>query len=752
MKIEVKGIVQGVGFRPFIHKLVETYSLNGWVKNTSSGVIIEIEGKREALNKFVIDIKDKSPKLSFIDSIDSEILNGMKNYKDFKIIKSTEENFERFTLISPDVCVCEECTKELLDTNNRRYKYPFINCTNCGPRFTIIKDIPYDREKTTMKDFKLCDSCKVEYEELEDRRYHAQPNCCPKCGPELYFTDNVGTRIQGDPITIARQYILEDKIIAIKGLGGFHLVCNANNPEVVKEIRKRKQRDEKPFAIMCRNVEVVKKWCFVNAMELELLESSKRPIVLLKKKNGDMDITSSDNNYLGVMLPYTPVHFLLFEKDIDTVIMTSGNISDTPILYKNEEAIKALREIAHGFLLNNREIHVRCDDSLVRVFEGKEYLIRRSRGYVPFPIKLSTKMDNILACGGEQKANFALSRSEYVFMSQHIGDMKNMETLQNYTSQISHFENMFDIKPEMIACDYHPDYMSTQYGEDRARRDKIPLHYIQHHHAHMASCMGDNNLKEDVIGVVWDGTGYGVAGEIWGGEFLIGGYSNFERFGSIRPIMLPGGDKAIKEIYRIAYAILFDTLGYIPEKYKVTQNADVLERVMQEEVNCPKASSMGRLFDGIAAILKIKLIASYEGQGAIALEGVGDKIETEEIYEFDIYKSGDINVIDWRRLVKQILLDVENKVEVGIISAKFMNTVAKMAGNMLKTIATQNNIKEVVLSGGVFQNMYILVRVKREIEKLGFKVYVHNRVSTNDEGIALGQILIAQNGGSVKCV
>lgn len=750
MEIRINGIVQGVGFRPFIHKLVKNYKIFGWVKNTSSGVIIEVEGEQCILNSFLGDIKFKCPKLAVIENIHTKIFDEMENYTDFKIIKSTNEDEERFTLISPDVCTCDECIAELFDERDRRYKYPFINCTNCGPRFTIIEDIPYDREKTTMKKFEMCEKCSNEYTDIEDRRYHAQPDCCYECGPELYFTDDKGIRLEGDPIELARKYITQDKIIGIKGLGGFHLACNANKPQIINNIRKRKHRDEKPFAIMCKNTETAKRWCNISDNEREVLESYRRPIVLLEKKNNELEALSPDNNYLGVMLPYAPIHFLLLDKEIDTIVMTSGNISDTPILYKNEDAIRELFGIADGFLMSNRDIHVRCDDSLVRVFEGREYPLRRSRGYVPFPIKVNANLNNILACGAEQKASFGVSRNKYVFLSQHIGDMKNIETLQNYMDQIKHFENMFDIKPSKIVCDLHPDYMSTDYAQKRAKTNNIPLCYVQHHHAHMAACMADNNLNENVIGVIWDGTGYGDNGEIWGGEFLVGGFSKFSRIGSIRPILLPGGDKAVKEIYRVAYGLLYDTFGYIPERFKFTQNVDIIEKAIVKNINCPRSSSIGRLFDGVAALAGVKTISSYEGQGAISLEGIA--INVNEEYEYAIYKDKNINIFDWKPLVKQIVLDIENNVPKGNIAAKFMNTLVKMCSAMLKAIAIEVKISDVVLSGGVFQNMYLLKKVKDELEKIGFNVYIHNRVSTNDEGIALGQILIAQNGGDVKCV
>lgn len=750
MKLEVNGIVQGVGFRPFIHKLVRDYNLKGWVMNTTTGVAMEVEGKEESLINFAQDIKIKSPKLAVIEKISMELYNELKSYDNFKIVKSTE-NEGKFTLISPDVCICDDCLRELFDKNNRRYKFPFINCTNCGPRFTIIKDVPYDRDKTTMSVFPMCSECRNEYENIEDRRYHAQPDCCFKCGPELYFMDKDGEIINADAIEAAADYIKNGSIIAIKGLGGFHLACDAENEQTVKELRRRKHRDEKAFALMCRDMETVEKWCYVSEKEKEYLQSFRRPIVLLRKKNREtLKYVAIDNNYLGIMLPYTPVHYLLMDKGINTLVMTSGNISDMPIIHENEDAYKKLKYIVDGFLMNNRDIYVKCDDSVIRVFEGKEYPIRRSRGYVPFPIKVSEKIGQILACGAEQKASFALSKDSYVFLSQHIGDMKNMETFKHYENQINHFQRLFNIKPDMIVCDLHPDYMSTNYAVERAKKDGLPLFFVQHHHAHMASCMADNNISKKVIGITWDGTGYGIDGNIWGGEFLVGDFSGFQRAGSIRPIPLPGGDKAAEEIYRISYSLLYESIGYIPERFIVSRDSEIIQKMMEGRINCPNSSSIGRLFDGAASLLGIKNIASYEGQGAVLLENSAD--DCDEMYEYNIENNDSFIQFDWRPMIREIADDIENGFKKGIIAAKFMNTLVYMAADIAQRIMEISGIKDIVLSGGVFQNMYLLTRLKRQLENMGFKVYNHSRVSANDEGISLGQCMIAAHGGDIKCV
>ncbi|MCX7951973.1 MAG: carbamoyltransferase HypF, partial [Clostridiales bacterium] len=504
--LAVNGIVQGVGFRPFIHKLVQDYNLKGWVKNTANGVEIEVEGNEEILYKFIEDLQQKKPKLAVIESVDKQFYNELKGYTEFKIVKSTSDT-GRFTLISPDVAICEDCLNEMMDINDRRYLFPFINCTNCGPRFTIIKDVPYDRDKTTMKLFKMCEDCENEYKDIEDRRYHAQPDCCYKCGPSLFYRNSYGAILTHDILTHVKKDLKDGKIVAIKGIGGFHLACNARNKDAVEKLRKRKNREEKPFALMCKDIDTVKQLCDCNIFELEHLNSYRRPIVLLKKKSSDFDYISPDNNYLGIMLPYVPLHYLLFENELDVLVMTSANLSDNPIIKDNEEAIEQLKEIADTVLFHNRDIYTRCDDSLIYVIDGNEYFIRRSRGYTPFPIKMNFKSQDILACGAEQKASFTLLKDNYAFLSQHIGDLKNIETLQHYKSQIEHFEKIFGITPAKIVCDYHPDYLSTDYAKTRGEKEEKDVYFVQHHHAHMASCMADNDLDEKVIGITWDGTG-----------------------------------------------------------------------------------------------------------------------------------------------------------------------------------------------------------------------------------------------------
>lgn len=733
--IKIHGIVQGVGFRPFIHKLVLHYALRGYIKNTSSGVELELEGERAELERFVADIPTKAPKLAVIESVECEYTAQLRGFVGFEILQSKTEEL-RNTLISPDICICDDCLRELKDKNDRRYRYPFINCTNCGPRFTIIKDVPYDRCKTSMSEFPMCPDCEREYRDITDRRYHAQPDCCPDCGPRVFFLDAQGNELPGDAIELARNYVKSGRIIAVKGLGGMHLACRADDPTVAAELRRRKQRDEKPFAVMCRDAQCAGKICELSEDEERILTGFRRPIVLLRKRVPGLEHLS-ENGFVGVMLPYTPLHYLLFGDDIDILVMTSANLSDTPIIYKNDEALERLHGIADGFLLHNRDIQTRCDDSLCWVIDGKEYPSRRSRGYVPFPVKLRESGAGVLACGAEQKASFCLSKGDYVFPSQHIGDLKNIETLENYREQIRHFSRMFDIKPKAVVCDLHPDYMSTSFAEEYAEEAGIPLFRVQHHFAHLASCMADNNLDKKVIGLVWDGTGLGTDGTIWGGECLVGDYSGFERVGSILPIPLIGGDRAIKETDRVAYALLSmsgcDVSGF--------DCGAVYEKMLAAGLNCPRSSGMGRLFDGVSAILGIKTHCSYEGQGAILLEAAAAPEEGAYAYIL----TGEKLVFDWRVTVRDICADMERGVPTGIIATRFMNTLVLMATETCMRVREKTGLNDVCLSGGTFQNMYLMKQLPAALAEKGFAVHKHSRVSCNDEGLSLGQAVIAMN-------
>ena len=734
--IHIHGIVQGVGFRPFIHKQVRAYRLAGTIKNTSSGVELELEGERAELERFIDDLPRKAPKLAVIERVETEFSTELKHFRDFEILQSKTEA-QRNTLISPDIGICDDCLRELRDPADRRYRYPFINCTNCGPRFTIIKDVPYDRAKTSMSAFPMCPDCAREYHDIENRRYHAQPDCCPDCGPHVFYLDAEGNPVPGDAIELARAALKAGKIVAIKGLGGIHLACRCDEPEIVRTLRRRKQRDEKPFAVMCRDVDCVRKICAVSAEEEALLGSFRRPIVLLQKRGRGALEHLSENNYVGVMLPYTPLHVLLFGDDIDMLVMTSANLSDTPIVYRNDEAAERLRGIADGFLLHDREIQTRCDDSLCYCLDGEAYFARRSRGYVPFPVSVHEDAGMLLACGAEQKASFCLSKGNYVFPSQHIGDLKNIETLENYERQIRHFEKLFDIRPTAIACDLHPDYLSTAYAAERSGEEGIPLVRVQHHHAHMAACMADNALSGEVIGLVWDGTGYGTDGTTWGGECLVGGYDGFSRVGSIRPIPLVGGDLVTKEPLRVAWALRRDA-GLPTEE----ENGALYETMLQSGLNCPLSSGMGRLFDGVSAMIGVKTRCSYEGQGAILLEAAAT--DDDGLYPIAWEEENGLLRFDWRESIRAIADDQSRGTDRGVIAARFMNALVDMGVRQCIRAREQSGLERVVLSGGSFQNMYMMHRLPEALRRAGFTVYHHRRVSTNDEGISLGQLLVAR--------
>ena len=743
--IKIHGIVQGVGFRPFIHRLVREYGLNGTIKNTSSGIELELDGEKSDLERLVAEIPQRAPGLSVIESIITQYGLPCAGFESFEIIESKKEAF-RNTLISPDICICDDCLRELMTPGDRRYHYPFTNCSNCGPRFTIIKDVPYDRANTSMSSFPMCPECDAEYHDIENRRYHAQPNACPACGPVAFFLDADGNRLaEGeDAVSQARELLLAGKILAVKGLGGIHLACRIDDSTIVEHLRRRKERDEKPFAVMCRDVSCAGKYCEVSPEEEAVLRGSRRPIVLLRKKHGMGAKLQhlSENRYLGVMLPYTPLHYLLFGETFDALVMTSANLSETPILHQNTEAVEKLHGIADGFLLHNRDIQTRCDDSLCMVLGGGEYFFRRSRGYVPYPIRFSDReqLPPVLACGAEQKASFCLTKGGNAFVCQHIGDLKNFETYEHYREQVRHFRRLFDSEPEAVACDLHPDYLSSEYAREVSNNSQLPLFPVQHHHAHLASCMADNRLDGNVIGLIWDGTGLGTDGTIWGGECLTGGYESFLRFGSIKPIHLVGGDRATKELDRVAFALLRES----GEDVSNFENAGLYEGMITSGLNCPFSSGMGRLFDGVAAILDIKPIASYEGQGAVLLEAAADEGETGRL-PFELVSEKDILLFDWRKTIAALAEYKKKRIPTGQLAAQFMNTLIEMAVMQCEAAREATGFRRVVLSGGCFQNRYLLQRLPEHLRKCGLTVYHHKRVSCNDEGLSLGQAVIALN-------
>lgn len=733
--LNIRGIVQGVGFRPFLHRLTERFRLSGWARNTSAGVELELEGDDTRLADFLRALEAEKPLLAVIQSIERTDLPHTTGETGFQILTSTIS--ERAALVSPDVGICPHCLRELSDPADRRYRYPFLNCTNCGPRFTIVKDVPYDRERTSMAAFPMCPSCDTEYHHITDRRYHAQPTCCPQCGPAPAWLDENGQPVDGDPLALAKAALRRGEIIAVKGLGAFHLAC-LPTPEATALLRQRKHRDEKPFALMCADISAARSVCHVSEEEEKILTSWRKPIVLLKKKPSAPE-GLSDNGDLGLMLPYTPLHHLLME-DFPLLVMTSANLSDLPAIIDDQEAVTALRGVADGFLLHNRDIITRCDDSLLRVFRGVEYPLRRSRGYAPQPIFVEQELPPILACGGEQKASFCLSRGHDAFLSQHIGDLKNAQTLEHYENQIRHFQRLFGITPAALVCDAHPDYLSTHYAQTRAKGESLPLIQVQHHHAHMVSCMADNGLTGPCIGLIWDGTGYGSDGTIWGGECLSGDAAAFVRQGSLRPIALPGGDLCTREIGRVAHSLLWDC-GLTHRSPLPADRAALITRQLEANLNCPRSSGMGRLFDGVYALLTGRTQTTYEGQGAILLEAMA--AETDRRFPVHFYEEKGANRLDFCPIITALVTEMERGTAIEELAAAFMNTLVDGGLAQCRAARQRTGLTDVVLSGGVFQNMYLLPRMLDALTADGFRPYHHARVACNDEGIALGQLMIA---------
>jgi len=718
--------------------------------NTSGDVKIEVEGDREALDKFVDELETMAPPLARIEGI-TAVEATVKGYNQFEIRHSLAEE-GKYQLVSPDIATCEACKRELLSPEDRRYRYPFTNCTNCGPRFTIIEDIPYDRPKTTMRCFKMCPECQREYDDPLDRRFHAQPNACPKCGPSLSLVNGSGETIAcPDVIAEASKLLKEGKILAIKGLGGFHLACDATNAGAIQTLRDRKRRPYKPLAIMLATVEEIKEHCFVSEEEEKLLASPECPILLLRWKE-DSSVSrkiAPELKHLGVMLPYTPLHHVLLRETGMPLVMTSGNISEEPIAKDNDEAIRRLKGIADFFVVHNRDIYARYDDSLAIVEKGKPQLVRRARGYAPYPIHLPFRAKEILACGAELKNTFCATKEDHAFFSQHIGDMENLETLEHFENTIELYLKLFRIKPQILAYDLHPEYLSTKYAKERA--DEFTLVPVQHHHAHIVSCMVENGVQEPAIGVAFDGTGYGSDGTIWGGEFLIADYKGFERVGHLEYVPLPGGAAAIERPYRMAFSYLYTLLGEgildceLPFLRDVDQHEkEVMKRQLEKGINCPLTSSCGRLFDGISALLGIRGKVDYEAQAAIELEmAAPDDFQSIESYPFFIAEQDGVKIVKLSELFKAVIHDVDNRLSVGTISAKFHRTIAQIAAEMCQRIAAERGIRKVALSGGVFQNRLLLRLTTDLLEKEGFVVLTHSLVPTNDGGISLGQATIA---------
>lgn len=771
--IKIQGIVQGVGFRPFVYNLAHSLGLNGNVRNTGAAVLIDIEGDNETLEVFLHRLRHDAPSLSSIRFIDISTL-PLRFYSDFTIQESTSDDMEQLFL-SPDLAICPDCKRELQCMDDRRYQYPLINCTQCGPRFTITQRLPYDRVNTTMKAFPMCLACHREYTDPADRRYHAQPVACFNCGPSVKLINRDGRQIEEkDIFAHVRQALLRGKIIAVKGIGGYHLFCDAKNDEVVKTLRNRKHRDQKPLALMVKDQRVAEQYCWISEAERLIMESPKRPIVLLRKKDNIKlsDAIAPNNQYLGMMLPYAPMHLLLFhgekdnigERSIDVLVATSGNVSSEPIAYQDQEAVDGLKEIADLILLHNREILTHADDSVVRVFRGEAFPIRRSRGYVPLPVDCSeiaslwnperSQSPTILACGGELKNTFCLNHGSNFYLSQHMGDLENLKTLQAFEKGITHFEEILGVTPQAIAFDLHPDYLSTNYALSHKVQVKIP---IQHHHAHIASCMADNSLDEPIIGVALDGTGYGEDGHIWGGEFFTGDFSGFTRAGHLDYVMMPGGEAAIREPWRMALSHLFAAdinmtkseafYGVkIDKSYFLNDIPSdriwMVYALLQKAVHSPLTSSAGRLFDAVSALLGIQSTVYYEGQAAIELESLARQHGMEP-YQYTIDSSIQPFTVRVKGIIAGIVKDIIQSKPIAEIAGRFHQTMACLVKEACDTMRCNTGLSKVILSGGVFQNMNLLTRTVHLLEINGFQVFIHHQVPPNDGGIALGQAVMA---------
>ena len=721
IRIRLRGIVQGVGFRPFVHNLALKLDLTGYVLNSSAGLVAEVEGDPDAVDAFVAALKEDPPPLAWIQEMEVEELEAAGD-ADFAIRASVSETGE-FALISPDVATCDDCFRDFTASANRRFGYAFTNCTNCGPRYTIIRDIPYDRPNTTMAPFHMCAACQAEYDDPRDRRFHAQPNACPVCGPAL-----------SADIEEARHRLAAGEILAIKGLGGFHLACDARNAAAVRRLRERKRRSDKPFALMARDLAAVEAICEVSDADRRALAGPRRPIVILPGQDPDLPYAiAPGNRTLGVMLPYTPLHHLLFAgAPYSLLVMTSGNLSEEPIVVSNAEARERLAGVADWFLTHDRDIYMRADDSVVRIFEGAERVMRRSRGFAPQTLDLGRRVPELLACGAELKNTFCLTKGQHAILSQHIGDLENYETLVFFEETLANLKKLFRVEPRAVAYDLHPHYLSTRYALSLAG---LPKFGVQHHHAHIAACMAENGLNGEVIGVAFDGTGYGTDGAIWGGEFLVARYSGFERRGHLRYIPLAGGDAAVREPWRAA-------LGYGAQIEGVPENrVRMVQRMIESGVNTVQTSSCGRLFDAVAAIIGLRTTVNFEAQAAIELETIAERGNTAR-YPFEIER-GPLWQIDFRPMIARIAREAAEGAPRPAISAKFHNTLADAIVETCRRIRSETRLARVCLSGGTFQNMRLLALAVAGLRGAGFEVYLHAKVPPNDGGIALGQAAIA---------
>jgi len=751
-KVEVRGVVQGVGFRPYVYRLAERYALTGSVRNSEAGVLIEIQGEDTRIADFMNALPVEAPPMArLLESTTSEI--ALQEDARFRILESTLAG-RAGTLISPDIATCADCVAEIFDPADRRYLYPFLNCTNCGPRFTITRSVPYDRGQTSMAPFTMCARCQAEYDDPGDRRFHAQPNACWECGPQLQLVDSRGVSQSGDPVAEAIRLLKRGSIVAIKGLGGFHLAVDANQPEAVRELRGRKHRGDKPFAMMVADTKALQAICDVSAAEAALLESPQRPIVLLRKVSREYDSLASDGNQLGVFLPYTPLHHLLLAGgDLSALVMTSGNLSDEPIAIENQEAMTSLTAIADYFLLHNREILLRCDDSVMRIVGGQPQFVRRSRGSVPSPILLEHTVPPILAVGGELKNTICLSRDAMAFPGQHIGDLESLSAYDFFKESIEHFQKILEVRPRIIAHDLHPQYIATQWAK---RQTGVRLIGVQHHHAHVASCMAENQLTGPVIGVALDGTGYGTDGEAWGGEVLIASLQTFERAAHFAYVAMPGGEQVIHEPWRMAASYLWQAFGeawrnHVPfellERIPAHRLA-LVEQMLRKQMRLGMTSSCGRLFDAVAALTLARTEVSYEAQAAITLEGCCDPLATLIPYPFEI-SEGPCLQIQTAPLFAALTNDLCAGVPSGTISRRFHDGLVNVLAEVVFRVSRRSSLNDVCLSGGCFLNAHLLIGLSDELTAAGLAVHTNKQVSPGDGGLSLGQLAIAASRSQI---
>lgn len=755
VRIQINGIVQGVGFRPYIYRLAKRHRLTGWVLNSSRGVEVLAQGLPEDADDFLAAIPKELPPQAVIDQL-SHAEVAPEEHQSFTIRESLGN--DGFTRISPDIALCDDCLAEMLDPGNRRHQYPFTNCTNCGPRFSIIRDTPYDRPLTTMSAFAMCPECQREYRDPEDRRFHAQPNACPVCGPRVWLADTEGREIseKGQAIADAARLLAEGRILAVKGIGGFHLACDAASDRAVKTLRSRKTRPHKPLAVMCPTLEAARMICRVSPQEAAALESSPAPIVLLKKKGHQQirlsDLLAPGNSYLGVMLPYAPLHHLLYRElelvrpGANCLVMTSGNIQDRPVTASNREALDQLSGIADCFLLNDRDIENRCDDSIVFVEEERPraalQIVRHARGFAPNPIRLPREVPPVLGVGGEMKNIFCLAAGKQAYVSQHIGEMGNQASLEYFAEMVDKYRRWFGLRPELVVHDLHPDYQTTRWAREQSG---IALRPIQHHQAHILSTLADNGRWEPCIGVAFDGTGYGEDGRIWGGEFFLFDGQRVGRAGHLEYLPLPGGDAAIRKPYRIAAAYSKHLLGRVPDELLAgtsREELEVISRQLENGFNLAWTSSLGRLFDAASALLGVCPTITFEAQAAMALENCCRDGAVGH-YECPITAREGLYVVQIRTLWEQLTADAIRGAAIDDCSARFHHAIVDFTAGMCDNLKIDSGVNLVALSGGVFQNRRLLGLVRQRLEREGFEVLAHRQVPSNDGGIALGQAMAA---------